>query len=156
MMKVVATCAVLAWAAAVGHATLGAQQSTAPAPRAASMTSSIWDGVYTTAQAARGATVYRDGCARCHGDALQGHDDGAPLAGQDFMTSRNGTPLFSLFNKIKLRMPDDDPGSLSGGDTADVVAYILQVNKVPAGKTELSSESERLRQIRFDATKPKG
>jgi mono/diheme cytochrome c family protein len=156
-MRRAVTCAALAWLAALGHATPRASQGATPVVPAPPMTSSIWDGVYTEAQAARGATVYADGCARCHGDALEGHDpDGAPLAGREFMTARNGSPLSGLFSKIQLRMPDDDPGSLTGQETADVVAHILRVNKVPAGKSELPADVERLRQIRFDATKPGG
>ncbi len=33
---------------------------------------SILDGVYTEAQAQRGAKLYRGGCAECHGESLEG------------------------------------------------------------------------------------
>jgi hypothetical protein len=36
---------------------------------------------------------------------------------------------------------------------ADLVAYILAVNKFPAGQTEISTEIEPLKLIRIDASK---
>ena len=51
-------------------------------------------------------------------------------------------------------MPADDPGSLSAEQTADIVAVLLSVDKFPAGKTELGSETEALKQIRIEAPKP--
>src|SRR2546423_1377917 len=49
---------------------------------------SMWDGVYTDAQAARGQAQYRQECASCHGDRLEGGGEIAPapeLAGDIFM-----------------------------------------------------------------------
>ena len=51
-------------------------------------------------------------------------------------------------------MPADDPGSLKKEQTADIVAYILATNKLPAGKTELGNENEALKQIKIVAPKP--
>jgi mono/diheme cytochrome c family protein len=134
------------WTGAVIHA--GRDQSpTAPA----APTRSAWDGVYTEAQAARGEEVYGYACARCHGKALEGKDDAGPLAGKEFMSGRTGAPLSALFTKINTRMPDDDPGSLSLAETADVLAYVLQANKLPAGKEELPTDVARLKLITFEA-----
>ena len=48
-------------------------------------TRSIWDGVYTEAQAKRGEAIYFERCVRCHGPALMGGTDGAgPLTGPTF------------------------------------------------------------------------
>ena len=51
-------------------------------------------------------------------------------------------------------MPADAPGTLSKEDAAAVLAYILQLNKMPAGKQALSSEREALRSIQLTAIKP--
>jgi hypothetical protein len=51
-------------------------------------------------------------------------------------------------------MPQDEPGRLSRQQNADILAFILSVNKLPAGKMELDHQSERLDPIRFVATKP--
>jgi hypothetical protein len=38
---------------------------------------------------------------------------------------------------------------------ADVLAFVFSENKFPAGKTELVRQSEMLKQIKFEAVKPK-
>jgi hypothetical protein len=51
-------------------------------------------------------------------------------------------------------MPSDAPGTLSKDDTAAVLAYILKLNKMPAGKQPLPSDSDELARIQFVADKP--
>jgi len=95
-------------------------------------------GVYTTAQANRGEAVYQKRCASCHGAALGGNA-GPPLAGQDFLAIWNNQPVSDLFDKIHNTMPLDNPGTLTNPEVADVVAHILQTNKLPAGTAELTA-----------------
>ena len=127
-----------------------AQQGTAPQPADAAR--SVWDGVYTANQAKRGAL--KSGlCTQCHGDSFTGGP--APqLAGEDFLARWNGRTLGDLFDVIRLTMPDDDPGALPREQYADLVAYILAVNKLPTGSTEVGIQTEPLKLIRIDATKP--
>ena len=47
---------------------------------------SVWNGVYTTAQAERGQLVYAGQCSRCHGENLGGNR-AYPLAGAPFISS---------------------------------------------------------------------
>lgn len=107
-------------------------------------------GVYTQAQASRGQAVYKDRCASCHGDALQGRN-GPPLAGDDFLSDWNGQPVSELFSKIKNTMPQDDPGKLTVQQAADTVAFILQTAKFPAGRAELRADETALKQIGWPA-----
>jgi cytochrome c5 len=70
----------------------------APAPRPRLADHSIWDSVFTAAQAARGDSIYKAGCVTCHGDALQGattanFGDSAPLVGAPFMATWDGQTL---------------------------------------------------------------
>jgi hypothetical protein len=58
-----------------------------------------------------------------------------------------------LFDRIRTTMPQDKPGSLTRQQDADVVAYLLNANKFPAGKVELESQTELLKQIQFDVFK---
>ena len=90
-------------------------------------------GVYTDEQAKRGQAIYKDQCASCHGDTLGGRL-GPPLAGDDFIGDWDKQPLSELFNKIRNTMPQNAPGKLTGQQTADIVAYILQTGKFPAGR----------------------
>lgn len=126
----------------------------AAASQAAPPARSVWEGVYTEVQDKRGATVYADRCANCHGAALEGAEMAPELTGPGFTAMWNGVALGDLAERIRQTMPEDDPGSLSRQETADVVAHMLRVNGVPAGKTELPRETEALRQIVFAATKP--
>ena len=132
-------------------ATLRAQQAgetSASGPR------TVWDGVYTEAQAKRGEAIYRQSCALCHGDALLGREMASPLTGPAFAANWNGVTLGDLIERMRVTMPQDRPGSLSRQQNADVLAYILSVSRFPAGKAELPRQTEILNQIRFVASKP--
>jgi cytochrome c553 len=112
------------------------------------------DGVYSDGQAARGQASYKTSCASCHGETLTGSGaQNPPLAGQDFTANWTGQTLDDLFEKIQTSMPADRPGALSRGTNADILAYILKVNKLPAGKNELPGDAEALKQIQFEAAK---
>ena len=132
-------------AASPVHSVLRAQQATSR---------SVLDGVYTEEQAKRGETTYSTSCASCHGPALMGTEMAPPLTGKSFMDNWTDTTASDLFQKISVAMPADDPGTLKKEQTADIVAYILGTNKFPAGKTELGSEAETLKQIKIEAPKP--
>jgi hypothetical protein len=110
---------------------------------------SVWDSVFTVAQARRGEMTYRATCASCHGDSLAGINDAPALTGADFHKTHDGNALSSLFNRISNDMPSDNPGSLAGPQVADVVAFLLSYNGYPAGKVELPAEVESLSKIKF-------
>ena len=123
------------------HATLGAQAR------------SVGDGVYTEAQAKRGATLYAEQCAACHGETLGGVADLFPaLTGDPFIASWQGKSVGDLFDKISMTMPALDPGSLKPEQAADLVSYILSMSKYPAGTADLAA-GEPLKQIKIDAPK---
>src|SRR3954467_14636515 len=96
---------------------------------------SIWDGVYTEAQADRGHTAYMQNCSRCHGVTLMGTFEIPPLVGR-IMPYYASSSLGALFDYISTAMPLDHPGTLSPAVNADIVAYILKSNDVPSGATE--------------------
>jgi mono/diheme cytochrome c family protein len=116
-------------------------------------TRSVWDGVYTQDQADRGRPLYNQHCASCHADTLMGGEMSPPLVGGEFMSNWNGLTLGDLFERIRTSMPQNKPGTLSREVNADITAYILSVNKFPAGKTELPHSAEFLREIRIDSEK---
>ena len=115
----------------------------------------VKDGVYTAAQAKRGETIYQNQCVGCHGGTLAG-GDGPPLAGQSFLDVWDRLPLSDLFDKIQNTMPNDAPQTLTRPQVADLVAFMLQANKFPAGRAELDAGDAVLRQISFGsaATRP--
>ncbi|TMJ85930.1 MAG: c-type cytochrome [Alphaproteobacteria bacterium] len=100
--------------------------------------------------AARGAKVYADQCAACHGAQLEGNP--AKGIGGDKLIGGRGTLASStpvktvesywpyattLFDYIKRAMPFNAPGSLSDEDVYSVVAYILS-------KAEMIKATDRM------------
>lgn len=114
---------------------------------------SVNEGVYSEAQAKRGDAIYKEQCAACHGDNLEGTGPMPPLAGKDFLSNWQGKPLSDVFEKTQTSMPATAPGSLSPEQTADVVAYLLNVGKYPAGAAELAAKVDALKTITIDALK---
>ena len=125
----------------------------AQAPEAESR--SVWDGVYTEDQAKLGEAIYRKECAACHGAVLTGGESAPPLTGGPFLANWNGLTMGDLFDRIRKTMPQTNPGRLTRQQDADILAFMLSVNKFPAGKTELYRQSEMLKEIRFESTKPR-
>ena len=99
----------------------------------------IHDGVYTEAQAARGARFWENICSECHVD-----DE---FVGEAYMGSWTNVPISELFDLITVTMPEDNPGSLLDEEYAAVIAYVLSLNELPAGEEELPAVYEALQQI---------
>ncbi len=114
----------------------------------------VWDSVYSDEQAARGETLFKDKCSRCHGETLKGIDDAPPLAGKEFLSGWEGKTLGTIFERINSSMPSDDPGTLSKAQISDLVAYILRFSAFPAGKTDLPADGDALKAIQIVAAKP--
>jgi mono/diheme cytochrome c family protein len=121
---------------------------------AAQTTRSVWDGVYTSEQAGRGAALYAANCASCHGTALTGGESAPPLTGGEFFSNWNGLTVGDLFERIRISMPADGPGRLTREQDADILAFMLSVSQFPPGRAEMEHQTEVLRQIRFDSAKP--
>lgn len=119
----------------------------------AAMSRSVRDGVYSKAQVTRGQTVYNEECGKCHGQNLQGGESSPALAGAEFLAKWQGKSVNNLFEVTRTTMPADDPGHLSRRQTADLMAYILSSNELPAGEKDLDSSADALNDIRIEAKK---
>ena len=122
--------------------------------RAQSGPTSVWDGVYTEAQAERGKAAYTQSCVFCHGQDLAGTGEAKAVAGPEFLSSWNGLSVGELLDRTRTTMPQQQPASLDRAAYADILAYMLQFNGFPAGQTELAQRSEFLTGVRIDAFKP--
>src|ERR1017187_7020045 len=131
----------LAVAGIIGAAVIGASSLKL---QAQDTTSSVWDGVYTQAQADRGQTLYNSSCASCHGDQLNGGEIAPPLAGGEFMSNWNGLAVGQLFERIRTGMPPGTPGKVTREAKVDIVAYMLSYNNFPAGDKELPRQTEMM------------
>jgi hypothetical protein len=91
-------------------------------------------GVYTSAQAARGATVFEAHCISCHREGGT-----APvLVSERFTRTFADATLLSLFTTIQTTMPRNAPGSLTEQEYVDVVADLLKSNGYADGMVELT------------------
>ena len=99
------------------------------------------DGVYTAPQADRGEALFKEACASCHAPA--------DFTTDDFLKNHTGKPLHALYEVVADTMPMDNPGTLKPQQYADLVAYILALNKFPAGQEELKSAADALKAIEF-------
>jgi mono/diheme cytochrome c family protein len=135
------------WTAGVTQSSLGAQAAAAPGAR------TVWDGVYTEAQAERGAAAYKSACSECHGADLSGDGFAPALTGAEFSGNWNELSVGDLFERIRISMPPTGPAGVPVEQKADIVAHMLKFNKYPAGKTELESKTEALKLIKIEMKK---
>ncbi len=105
--------------------------------------------MYTSAQAARGKEPFERSCARCHNVELAGSQRGPALKGNAFWSKYDNEGLSSLFMFIRDTMPQDGPSLLSDEIKADVLAYIMSVNGMPAGNAELKADLRALDEIKI-------
>lgn len=101
---------------------------------------SVTDGVYSEAQANRGAAAYDAACSGCHRGDLSG-GTGPALREQRFAQQYAGKDLKTLFTKIATTMPRNAAGSLADSVNLDIVAHVLKENGFPAGARELTADA---------------
>jgi hypothetical protein len=114
----------------------------------------VWDGVYTTAQAERGSTAYAQTCASCHAEDLRGRSTAPSLVEESFLFLWSDMSVGDLFERTRMLMPSDRPGSLPAGTYADIMAFIAEKNGFPAGSTELGTDVGALKQILITEKRP--
>jgi mono/diheme cytochrome c family protein len=98
----------------------------------------VWDGVYTDAQADRASGMFSQSCERCHTLTSEGT---RPLSGDKFWEGYTQKTVGDLLNFVKTNMPNGQGGSLPAATYNDLVALILKSNGFPAGKTEVTPET---------------
>jgi quinoprotein glucose dehydrogenase len=109
----------------------------------------VWDGVYSEAQAVRGQEQYDRSCAGCHGKDLGGSNTAASLVDESFAFLFEDMTLGEVLDRIRSIMPPDRPNSLSAESYCDIVAFLLKSNKMPAGARELTTDYDALNKIRI-------
>ncbi len=99
-------------------------------------------GVFTAAQATRGEETYMNMCVGCH--------PAGTYATAAFREKWHGRPLSDLYLLVSDTMPKQEPASLTPDEYAQTVAYLLKINDVAAGKTELPADVEALKKITIE------
>lgn len=113
------------------------------APAAAPVEEPGEGGAYTEEQAGRGRTVFRATCSECHYSS--------EFRSSQFRFKWRRRTAGDLFEHMVETMPEDDPGSLEPQQYADVLAYILQMNDLPAGSAELPADPAVLEAVSLAA-----
>lgn len=120
--------------------TPGAAQTSSPPPvEDVASATTIWDGVYTAAQADRGMSVAQASCLGCHSP----NEWATPM----FLTVWSGRPVGDLYENLRMTMPYDAPGRLSREEYSELVSYMLRLNNAPAGDADLPSDAAGLSSI---------
>jgi mono/diheme cytochrome c family protein len=131
------------FAAAALAVGLLAATSSPVAAQGAPQVRSVFDGVYTEAQAEAGEVMFVNVCSACHNAEN-------PLAGHSFLAKWSGRPLYAIWDYLTTRMPYGNPGSLTPEQYAETLAYILRENAYPPGTTPLPSVGYEVANIDFD------
>ena len=113
-------------------------------------TRSVWEGIYSKEQAAKGSGLYQQECAGCHGTSLTGGESAPPLMGGEFLSNWTGLSVGDLYERIRTTMPATRPGTLNRETNAAILAYILEVNQYPAGEAALPQQTEIVAGIEID------
>jgi mono/diheme cytochrome c family protein len=129
------------------HRVTAASQDVGGSAAVKAVTKSVWTGVYTKDQAERGALVYARSCEACHQGDLLGFDYNPALVGPTFHSTWKNRTVGELLEKTQQTMPKTAPGSLSAQEYADVIGYVLRMNGLPAGESELSMSADHLKQF---------
>ena len=135
---------------------------------------SVWDGVYTKEQAKRGKPVYARNCTECHGDTpvalapiepnhilskrqlgffrvsdpgASGFSSAPPLSGGVFLRGWKGQTVANLYQYARSEMPQGNAGSLTDQQYADIIAYMFNLSRLPAGEKELPPDAQQLNLI---------
>ncbi|MEX2584518.1 MAG: cytochrome c [Gemmatimonadota bacterium] len=103
---------------------------------------SIYAGVYTAAQAARGSEIVQKECASCHAPGEWGRGE--------LLRGFSGRTAYDLVAHIRNTMPMDGPGRLTHQEYTDIVAYLFQLNSVPAGPAELGADQTSQGSVRIE------
>jgi mono/diheme cytochrome c family protein len=93
-------------------------------------------GFFSDSQADRGRETFAFACSECHTTS--------DFRGDDFEWEWRRRTVWDLYRRLRETMPEDNPGSLSPGLYADVIAYILQINQYASGDAELIAEEESM------------
>lgn len=102
----------------------------------------VWDGVYTEAQAERGRTAYEHSCSHCHNTGK-----GPRLVGDAFTRAWFDDGLDVPLRKMRETMPADAPGGLSEAAYLDILSFLLEQTGFPHGSKELAPDPDGLASI---------
>ena len=109
-------------------------------------------GLYTEEQASRGKNQYGKNCSGCHMENLRGAGTVPALSGDDFI--HHYYSVGDLYSKVSMSMPADNVHGLTSETYANIVAYLLQSNGLPAGKDVIPRDVNMMKKMALRENKP--
>lgn len=114
----------------------------------------IWDGVFTAAQAEAGKALYTANCQTCHGTTGRGGPGGPPITGAGFNKKWVDSSVLDFYTFAHTNMPPGRAGTIGNEqDYVNIVAYVLDMHGADPGTSELVYNEEQLGNI-FIVKKP--
>ena len=107
----------------------------------------IWDGVFSDAQATRGQGGYTRACAKCHAADLLGTGNAPALVGEPFLGRFDRSTVDDMVQIVRQTMPQEAPDSLGSDAYVDIVTYLFKANGSPAGPADLTADRAALKQV---------
>lgn len=95
------------------------------------------DAIYTESQAQEGERLYDRHCLTCHDKKYF----------KPVFRTWAGQPLGILYTIMSTSMPQTNPGALPRKDYVDILAYLLALNRYPAGNRELDYRDNALDRV---------
>lgn len=134
----------------------GAAQAAAEVPAGDIDTSerTIWDGVFTAAQAEAGKALYTVNCQTCHGATGRGGPGGPGITGAYFNKRWVDSSVLDFYTFAHTQMPPGKAGTIGNEqDYVNIVAYVLDLHGADPGTSELVYNEDQLGNI-FIVKKP--
>jgi hypothetical protein len=94
-------------------------------------------------QSGRGKTLYDSKRRSCHGTALDDGEFAPPLKGDAFLGRGGGKDVDGLHNSIVDRLPSTQPGTLTSDEGKNLVADLMDQDRIPAGSLMLTKRARR-------------
>jgi alcohol dehydrogenase (cytochrome c) len=109
------------------------------------------EALFTSAQALAGKAGYARNCASCHGPNVDDGNSAPPLRGAAFAGKYGGKPASDLFTFVSTKMPLGNPGTISGAEYAQIIAWVLQQSGYATGRKEFASDAAALASVTIPA-----
>src|SRR5690348_3931824 len=145
--RAVLSAALFGAVAALSTVSLNAQAPASPPANRGRGPVPAGDALFTSAQAVAGKAAYERNCASCHGARVDDGDSAPALRGAAFLGKYGGKPAADLFTYVSTKMPPAAPGSLSGAEYAQIIAYVLQQNGFATGRREFARSEEHTSEL---------
>lgn len=114
----------------------------------------IWDGVFTAAQAEAGKALYTTNCQTCHGATGRGGPGGPAITGAFFNKNWVDSSVLDFYTFAHTQMPPGKAGTIGNEqDYVNIVAYVLEMHGADPGTSEMVYNEDQLGNI-FIVKKP--